>query len=81
MSLGLGVIPIADARLAALYGVDDAAVCHGPGGLPEAIRTALDLMPADRARRVAALGRLRADLLAASVANLGSAIERLGVTR
>jgi hypothetical protein len=81
MSVGLGVIPIADARLAALYGVEDAAVCHGPGGLPGAIRTALDLVRADRARRVALLGRVRADLLAASVANLGSAIERLGVTR
>ena len=79
MSIGLGVVPIAESRLATLYGVEDAAVTYLPGDLTGAIRAALSLTPADRAARRERLSRVRTDGLAASVRNLAGALQRLGL--
>ncbi|HEV8403680.1 MAG TPA: hypothetical protein VGQ31_11675 [Candidatus Limnocylindrales bacterium] len=79
MSIGLGVIPVTETSLARLYGVEEAAVTHGPGRLLDGLRAALDLDPAERAVRVAALDRVRAEALATSVTDLAAAFERLGV--
>jgi hypothetical protein len=81
MSVGLRVIPIAEAQLASLYGVESVAVTYEHGGLPAAIRTALDLPAAVRSERIARLESLRSTALTASVANIAAAIDDLGVAR
>lgn len=79
MAIGLGVIPIADARLADLYQVGDVAVTYGPGDLADGIRAALGLPSAERVERRRRLFEIRADALEASVRNLAAALDRLGV--
>ena len=81
MSIGLDVIPIAEASLATLYGVDQAAVTHPSGHLVDGIRAALDMSPGDRQARVASLGRIRSEALASSVTNLADALASVGVPR
>ncbi len=78
MSIGLGVIPIVDDRMARQYGVEAAAVSHGPDGFVDAIRMALALSPGSRTRRRTRLAGIRSEMLASSIANLGAALERLG---
>jgi hypothetical protein len=78
MAIGLDVIPIAEQTLAQLYGVEDAAVTFESGGLPEAIRVALDTEASVRTARRDRLARIRADALASSVENIASALERVG---
>lgn len=79
MSIGLGVVPIAEASLAALYGAEPAAVTHPSGRLVEGIRAALDMSPGDRSDRVKMLGGIRSEALASSVANLADALASVGV--
>ena len=81
MSIGLRVIPIAEASLAGLYGVGEAAVTYGSGRLLDGIRQALEMSASERADRVALLGGVRSDALTTSVANVARTLEQLGVSR
>ena len=81
MALGLGVIPIADADLARLYGVEHAAVTYQACGLEGAMRAAMEMGPADRAERVRRIERARSDALAASVRNVAEALSAVRVTK
>jgi hypothetical protein len=79
MSIGLGVIPVTETSLAALYGIEKAAVTHRPGRLLDGLRAALDLDPTGRAARVEELDRVRSQALATSATNLAAGFERLGI--
>ena len=79
LALGLGVIPIADAGLARLYGAEPAAVTYQPGCLERAIREAMGIDPADRAERRLRMARARSDALAASLQNIANAVSEISV--
>jgi hypothetical protein len=80
-SIGMGIIPIAEASVAAIYGVEDAAVTYDPAGLVDGLRRAIELGPVLRSDYVRRLQKIRSSLLASSVANLAATIDRLGIRR
>ena len=76
-AIGLGVPLVIHRELAAAYGVEACGVGYDDGGLAEAMRTAVASSEQERAGWKAALESARADLLAASLANLREAIDEV----
>ena len=75
VSIGLGVVPIIQSRLAQLYKLSDAGICYEDGRLAAAMAHAI-VLPADEIDlRREALAERRETVLAETVANLRRAVE------
>ena len=73
-AIGLGVPLVMHADLAAAYGVESCGLTYEDGGLTAAMRSAMASSQADRDVWQGAIETTRAELLAASLANLREAI-------
>jgi hypothetical protein len=81
MAVALGVLPVVETSLAALYGVDGAALTYESGDLAWGIRSALEMRPSVRKRFRRRLAEVRVEALTASVGNLSASLDRLGLKR
>jgi hypothetical protein len=75
VTIGLGVVPVLQSRLAQLYEVSDSGICHEDGQLAEAMSQALVLGSKETLRLREGLAKRREALLAETVANLRRAVE------
>ena len=79
VAMGLGRIPVLHAKLAALYGIEDAAVAYPDGGLADALRRAFGLAPERLLALRAALWKKRTEELLASRESIRLALHELGL--
>jgi hypothetical protein len=78
MAIALGVPPIAEETLATLYAMTAASVTYASGDLAGGMRAALAMTAGERTTLASRLDMMRAELLAASVRNVASRLDRLG---
>jgi glycosyltransferase involved in cell wall biosynthesis len=79
IALGLERIPVMHTRLAELYDLAETGIVHGDGELDRAILAALELAPAARQQKLAALRTRREALLDQSLVNLERILDQLGL--
>jgi hypothetical protein len=81
MAVALGVPLVAEHELTRTYGVDNATIMYGPGGLAEAIRSAVHLSVNERDVLIENLATVRATLLNDGAASLGALIASITNSR
>ncbi len=77
MAIGLGIVPILDAGLARIYGIENIGIVYGPNGLRDALERARCMDVHELSERRVALLKHRAALLEANAKGLSKALVSL----